>query len=163
MKANFDTRDEHFWRNMSTHIVLIIATVAIIGFLLPKEKDAQYNYVVGKPWMYSSLIAKFDFPIYKDESVIKQEQDSIMTMYEPYFDYDSTVATNNINKFMENFSNGIEGLPKSFIYTIAERLKYIYDQGIIDTHTYSQMSTDTTQNIIIIKRAPGYQYATEIG
>jgi len=155
MKANFDTRDEHFWRNMSTHIVLIIATVAIIGFLLPKEKDAQYNYVVGKPWMYSSLIAKFDFPIYKDESVIKQEQDSIMTMYEPYFDYDSTVATNNINKFMENFSNGIEGLPKSFIYTIAERLKYIYDQGIIDTHTYSQMSTDTTQNIIIIKGRQG--------
>ena len=42
---------------------LVTVTVAVIVFFLPRNSGPQFRYDVGKPWMYGSLIAKFDFPI----------------------------------------------------------------------------------------------------
>ena len=34
---------------------------------LPRNEGRMFRYDVGKPWMYGSVIAKFDFPIYKTD------------------------------------------------------------------------------------------------
>jgi len=147
---NLDSKDEHFWRNIITHAVLIIGTVIIIVMLMPKDKENNYSYEVGKPWMYSSLIAKFDFPIYKDEAAFQRDKDSVMSQYEPYFDYDETVATTNVDKFLETYKDGLPDLPKSFIYTVADKLKELYSQGIMDPMNYAQLADDTLRKIRVI-------------
>ena len=58
----FNNREAHFWRNTFTRLALVITIVTIIVWFLPKDSGTQLQYDVGKPWMYGSFIAKFDFP-----------------------------------------------------------------------------------------------------
>ena len=60
----FNNPEENYWRNFATKTVLILITVAIIVWFLPRNEGRMFRYDVGKPWMYGSVIAKFDFPIY---------------------------------------------------------------------------------------------------
>ncbi len=42
--------------------------------------------------MHETLIAPFDFPIYKTQQEIEQERDSILKSFSPYFQLDTTIA-----------------------------------------------------------------------
>ena len=78
----FYNNEGHFWRNTVTRTLLVIVTVAIIVWVMPREQGQRFRYDVGKPWMYGSFIAKFDFPIYKTDEAIKEEEDSLMENYQ---------------------------------------------------------------------------------
>ena len=78
----FNNPEENYWRNFATKTVLILITVAIIVWFLPRNEGRMFRYDVGKPWMYGSVIAKFDFPIYKTDEAIKREQDSLMKQFQ---------------------------------------------------------------------------------
>ena len=52
------------WRNMGSRFLLVVLSVVLIVWFLPRTSGPQFRYDVGKPWMYGSLIAQFDFPIY---------------------------------------------------------------------------------------------------
>ena len=70
----FDNANTHHHGRWLVYTALVVVTVALIVSFLPRNSGPQFRYDVGKPWMYSSLIAKFDFPIYKTEETIKEEQ-----------------------------------------------------------------------------------------
>ena len=82
-----------YWRNVLTKLTLVTVSVISIVWFLPRESGPQFRYDVGKPWMYGSLIANFDFPIYKTDEAIQQEQDSITKTFEPYFNLNEDVET----------------------------------------------------------------------
>lgn len=146
----FNNKNELYWRNFLTRLTLIVTTVVIIVWFLPRKNGPEFQYEIGKPWMYSSLIAKYDFPVYKSEKTIKAEKDSILAEYEPYFNLDKTVENEEISKFINDYKGGINGLPKSFIYTIADRLHKLYQQGIIETPLYSDLYKDSSRVIRIV-------------
>ncbi len=74
----FNNSEENYWRNFATKTVLILITVAIIVWFLPRNEGRMFRYDVGKPWMYGSVIAKFDFPIYKtDEATFTRPASSL--------------------------------------------------------------------------------------
>ena len=79
----FYNEEGHFWRNTITRMVLVIVTVGIIVWAMPREEGQRFRYDVGKPWMYGSFIASFDFPIYKTDEAMKAEQDSLMAEFQP--------------------------------------------------------------------------------
>jgi hypothetical protein len=146
----FSKKDDRYWRNVLTRIALIVTAVVIIVWFLPRKNGPEYQYEVGKPWMYGSLIAKYDFPIYKSEKTIKAERDSMLALYEPYFNYEGDVEQKEINRFLNDYKNGIPGLPKSFITIIADGLHRLYQQGIMDTPKYSELLKDSTRMIRIV-------------
>jgi len=146
----FDDKGANFWRNIATHSLLVIVTTLIIVWFFPRNNGPHYIYEVGKPWMYGSLMAKFDFPIYKDDATISKEQDSIMTLYEPYYNYDADVEKKEVDRFINDYKTGIEGLPKSFIYNIADRLHDIYQQGVMQSAEYGELYKDTMSNIRVV-------------
>ena len=80
-----------------TTIILIAVTVSVIVLFLPRNSGPQFRYDVGKPWMHGSLIAKFDFPIYKTDAAIKAEKDSISSNFEPYYNYDINISKENVD------------------------------------------------------------------
>lgn len=90
----FNNPEENYWRNFATKTVLILITVAIIVWFLPRNEGRMFRYDVGKPWMYGSVIAKFDFPIYKTDEAIKREQDSLMKQFQPYYSVNESMAAN---------------------------------------------------------------------
>lgn len=131
-------------------MALIIIAVIIIVFFLPRNSGPQFRYDVGKPWMYSSLIAKFDFPIYKTEEAIKEEKDSITNSFEPYYNYDANVEKEQVAKFLSDYKEGIPGVQGNYVAIIADRLHRMYQSGIMDTPEYSVVGKDTTKLIRIV-------------
>ena len=83
---------------------LVMVTVTIIVWFLPKNTGPQYQYDVGKPWMHGSLIAKFDFPIYKTEETIKKEKDSILNNFEPYYNFSDSIGQAAIRRLKHDFA-----------------------------------------------------------
>ena len=76
------------WRNFLSRTLLVLITVLLIVWALPRNESKQFRYDIGKPWMYGSFIAKFDFPIYKTDETIKEQEDSLLETYQPYYNYD---------------------------------------------------------------------------
>ncbi|MDX9697734.1 MAG: HDIG domain-containing protein [Bacteroidales bacterium] len=78
---------------------LFAASVAIIVVLFPREGKFKYEFQKGKPWLHETLMAPFDFPIYKTDKQIQNEKDSILKFFNPYFVYDSSVFESELEKF----------------------------------------------------------------
>ena len=143
-------KGRNYWGNTLTRIALVVATVGIIVAVLPRNSGPQFRYDVGKPWMYGSLIAKFDFPIYKTEKAIKTEQDSALRCFEPYYNYDPQVEREQMARFLNTYKKGIPGLPRQYVSLIADRLHRLYQEGIMETARYSVVAKDTTAMLRVV-------------
>ena len=146
----FKTSEDSYWRNLLTRSALVIVSVVIIVWFLPRNSGPQFRYDVGKPWMYGSLIAKFDFPIYKTDEAIKAEQDSLLVQLEPYYTFKENVEKEQIAKFYEKYKDGIPGLSKDYVTTIIYRLHRLYQAGIMNQADYSKNFKDSTSFVRVI-------------
>ena len=146
----FKTSEDSYWRNLLTRTALVIVSVVIIVWFLPRNSGPQFRYDVGKPWMYGSLIAKFDFPIYKTDEAIKAEQDSLLVQLEPYYTFKENVEKEQIAKFYEKYKDGIPGLSKDYVTTIIDRLHRLYQAGIMNQADYSKNFKDSTSFVRVI-------------
>ncbi|MBR4240121.1 MAG: HDIG domain-containing protein [Prevotella sp.] len=140
----------HRFRNIITRTCIVLVTVTLIVWFLPRKEEKLFNYQVGRPWMYSSLIAKYDFPIYKTDEVLKHEQDSLLSTFQPYFNYDKEIEKQQVGKFLIDFRNGIPGLPPEFRATIADRLHRLYQAGIMNPPEYNAINKDTTKQVRVV-------------
>lgn len=138
------------WRNIFTRTVLIIITVALIVWFLPRNASKQFHYDVNKPWMYNSFIASFDFPVYKTDEAIKEEKDSLKQYFQPYFNYQTQVEKQQIDRFKKDFKLGIAGLPNGYIHIIIDRLHRLYQSGIINAPDYNRFAKDSTSMIRVV-------------
>ncbi len=147
----FFNRAENYWRIFTSKIILVLVTVVIIVWVLPRNESTTFRYDIGKPWMYGSFIAKYDFPIYKTDEAIKKEEDSLMRFFQPYYNYNEKQEATVIAKFRDDFKQGLPGLPPEYVDTIANRLHAIYQAGIINTPEYNNIYKDSTSTIRIVK------------
>lgn len=152
-------QEEHYWRNLATRLAIVIITVALIVWFMPRNEKQQFRYDVGKPWMYGSFIAKFDFPIYKTDETIKAEQDSAMELFQPYYNYNAKIEAQEIAKFKNDFKNGFDNLPAGYMRIIIDRLHRLYQAGIINTPEYNNIAKDSTNMVRVVngKRAESHQ------
>jgi putative nucleotidyltransferase with HDIG domain len=104
----------------------------------------------GKPWKYSELTAPFDFPVYKSDDIIDHERDSVMKLFEPYYKYNQDTERLMESKFIADYADGIPDVPDYFINIISNRLRSLYQQGIMDQKQYDQLRRDTTNMIRIV-------------
>ena len=148
--GSFNLKSDISWHDFLIRTGLIIGTVAIITWALPRDTHSTYRIEKGKPWIYSDLKAPFDFPIYKSDEVVKAERDSLMRLYEPYFNYNKETESIHTRQFVKDYAQGIPGLPDDYISIIANRLHHIYVRGVMSTVDYTKFSKDTTQMIRII-------------
>lgn len=126
-------------------------TVILITLLFPNLGSFRYEYQKGKPWMHETLIAPFDFAILKSEKELKQDKDSILTKYGPFYKTNVDIFTEVSDKFQTNFErkwdsffqsdtltkkklskNNLE-MEKRIIYdSVVSFLTEIYQKGIAD-------------------------------
>ena len=151
MNIFYNNNEGHFWRNTVTRSLLVMVTVAIIVWFMPREQGQRFRYDVGKPWMYGSFIAQFDFPIYKTDEAIKEEEDSLMDSYQPYYNYKDDVEKQQIKRFVNDFRDGLPDMPHAFVAYIAERMHRLYQAGIMNTPDYNTVYKDSTSVIRIVK------------
>lgn len=148
--SSFNVKNDITWRDFLIRTGLIVATVAIIVWLMPRSTHNTYKIEKGKPWSYADLKAPFDFPIYKSDEAVKAERDSLMKEYEPYYLYDNDIVVKQLRQFAKDYSDGIPGLSNDYISIIANRLRALYTQGIMNSSEYAKLSKDTSQVIRIV-------------
>ena len=130
---------ELHWRDILTRTILIIVTVTITVWSMPHDSRSYFHVEEGKPWKYADFTAPFDFPIYKSESVIREERDSALSQYEPYYKYHQETGQKMVQKFYKDYADGIPDLPASYMGIISDRLLSLYHEGIIDQKDYTEL------------------------
>ena len=148
--SNFNFRENIMWHDILIRALLVIVTVAIVVWFMPHENTNLYHVEEGKPWKYAELTAPFDFPIYKSESIVKHERDSIMKEYEPYYKYNVETERQMVHKFTTDYADGIPDVPDDYISIISNRLHSLYQQGIMESKEYEDLSNDTASMIRIV-------------
>lgn len=151
------------WRDLLYKSLLFVATVALIVYFLPRDGKFNYQFDINKPWKYGQLIATFDFPIYKDEAVVKREQDSLLVLFQPYYELDKKIEKDAISKLKENYHTNLKGILPSIDYLryIERTLKEIYQAGIVSTEDIQQLQKDSTSSIMVIDDKLANPHPTE--
>ena len=138
-------------RNFAIRTALVAVTVAIIVWFLPRTAQQRFSYDTGKPWPYVTLIAKFEFPIYKSDEAVKAEKDSLMQYFEPYYTQNDDVEKLQTAKLLADMRDESDGLPRSFTAAIVEKLHEVYETGIIDKKAWKTIEdNDTTQHVRVV-------------
>ena len=147
---SFNLKDNQSLRDILIRASLVIVTVAAIIWSMPRDNRSYFHVEQGKPWKYADFTAPYDFPIYKSKSTISAERDSVMRLYEPYYKYNKEVELSIVRKFATDYADGIPGLPTNFTYIITNRLRSIYQQGVMDAKEYDELHRDTSQMIRVV-------------
>lgn len=148
--SSFYKKDEFFWRNLSIRAAFVLLTTLLIVWFLPRNEGRKFDYEVGEPWHYGTIIAKYDFPVYKTEEALAQERDSLLRQFQPYYDYNSIIEAEEIAKLRQDLRNNNVSLPAGFEEHIIDRLHRFYQSGIMKTPTYNRIHADTTNQVRIV-------------
>lgn len=152
----YDMSERNQWKKILSRMALVLISVVIIVLFIPRNSGPQFRYDVGKPWMYGSLIAKFDFPIYKTDEAIKQERDSLLRDFEPYFNFKDNMESAQMTRFFEDFTGGLPGMPATYTNIVADKLHQLYKSGIMGATEFSSIAQDTTKMIRVIDGKTAY-------
>lgn len=138
-------------RSLLHKILLVLITAAAIVYFMPRDAKFNYTYDINKPWRYGQLIATFKFPVYKNDSVVKQERDSIMRFYQPYYQIDENVYSGLINQLKaKSASSSKNANVKEHLQRASLVLDTIYTDGIIDVEEYNNMTDRKISSIMVI-------------
>lgn len=127
-------------------VILFLGVVVIIVLLFPNHDSMKYQFEVGKPWSYDLLMASYDFPIYKSEVQIQQEKKEILKKYLPFYNLDTTVFTSQYQMLINNYKEE-HGENPPHLNDIHDRLKNIYEKGILSAEQYQKLKENNTVRI----------------
>lgn len=144
-------------------VLIFIGTVGVIVYFLPRDGKFNYQFDIDKPWKYGQLMATFDFPIYKADEVVKREQDSILSSFQPYFQSDKEVEKKVLAKLKTDYQSHLrELLPSTDYVRFLERtLSEIYRAGIVSTEELDKLHKDSISSIMVINDKMASHQPTE--
>ena len=148
--STFNLKEDGAWRSLLVRALLVIGTVAVIVWSMPRENVSIFHAEKGKPWKYAEFTAPFDFPVYKSEAEIQRERDSVMRQYEPYYDYNAVTEQQMVRKFQADYADGIPDVPSDYLAIISNRLHSLYQQGIMDQEDYQSLHADSSSMIRLV-------------
>ena len=148
--STFNLKEDGAWRGLLVRALLVIGTVAVIVWSMPRENVSIFHAEKGKPWKYAEFTAPFDFPVYKSEAEILRERDSVMRQYEPYYDYNAVTEQQMVRKFQADYADGIPDVPSDYLAIISNRLHSLYQQGIMDQEDYQSLHADSSSMIRLV-------------
>ena len=99
----------------------------VLLFAMPRNPKLSYEYKVGQAWKYETLIAPFDFPIYKTEEQMIEELSQNSTPSIPYYRFSIETENKNLRSASEIDLHEAENLRISIVSNIAG----IYEKGVV--------------------------------
>ena len=142
---------KQYWKSMVTRTTLVILSVILIVWFLPRNEGRMFHYDEGRPWAYGELIAKFDFPVFKTKETLQAERDSVVRNFQPYYNKNTEVGKKEVQHFLSDFQGGLPDLPPLYVSIIADKLQRFYQQGIMEPHELSKLVKDSVNQIRIVE------------
>lgn len=130
----------------------VIVVVLLLVYFLPRETKFGYEYEQGRPWRYNSLIATFDFPVYKTPDEVKAERDSALSQFQPFYTEDVQIAQRQIAAFETAWRAGRFGdVPAHCLNHVDKMLRGVYETGIVPSADLSQMAKERTPGVRVVE------------
>ncbi len=148
--SNFNLKINITGRDVFTRVLIVLATVALIVWFMPRDTKMNLKIEEGKPWLYPDLTAPFDFAIEKSEATLKAEYENVLRDFEPYYTLNKAVADSKIREFLQNYDQHAGHLSADYKIIIANRLRLLYNQGIVDTKEPVGGDDDTLHTLRIV-------------
>lgn len=135
-----------------TLIGTVIVMVLLLVYFLPRETKFGYEYEQGRPWRYNSLIATFDFPVYKTPDEVKAERDSALSQFQPFYTEDVQIAQRQIAAFETAWRAGRFGdVPAHCLNHVDKMLRGVYEAGMVPSADLSQMAKERTPGVRVVE------------
>lgn len=130
----------------------VIVVVLLLVYFLPRETKFGYEYEQGRPWRYNSLIATFDFPVYKTPDEVQAERDSALSQFQPFYTEDVQIAQRQIAAFETAWRAGRFGdVPAHCLNHVDKMLRGVYEAGIVPSADLSQMAKERTPGVRVVE------------
>jgi hypothetical protein len=150
---SFNTNRHFSYRDLLYKVLILVATVTIIVYFLPKEGKFTYQFDINKPWKYGLLQASFDFPIYKNYQQVQHEQDSILAEYQPYFSIDKEVETTTISKLKDDYAKTLRSrLSTDYLRYVERTLHQLYANGLVQNNDLKRLEEDSISMVRIVDK-----------
>ena len=125
-------------RNQSNayKLLLLIGSIVLVIYMLPKGGQFKYQFQKGKPWQYENLYAPFNFTIKKDNKALEEERESIKRNAVPFFDLDPDIPLKALQEFSVlldlSYQDSAWATPKNKVKQIGLNLvNKIYKNGVL--------------------------------
>lgn len=131
-----------YWTQVA---IFALATVVIV-WLMPRTSTSAYIYEVNRPWNYKLLTAPFDIPVHLDSLSVKSACDSIDRTFIPVFRRDQSVD-NQVRLRASQALGEVNGISSQTRYKIEQKLKEVYQAGLVDETVYTDIITGRMPSI----------------
>lgn len=132
--------------------LIVFTSVVLIVWFMPREGKFNYQFETGKPWKYGLLTAPYDFPIYKDEALVRSERDSLLQFYRPYMKVDAAMVETVLSKLRSDYRGRLKDqLPESWRPHVERLLAAIYQAGILDSEVYEKLQESGVQEVMFMR------------
>lgn len=121
-----------------------VGTIAIIAYLLPTQNTFKYHFELGKPWSYDLITAPFDFPVYKDEAIVRKERKEVLNQLIPFYTLDTTLMHSQFDRFLAAATERDNADLEELIWNT---WKDIYQTGILSADQLAKMRHDNIHEI----------------
>lgn len=133
------------WRSVALRVALVLGTVAIIVWFMPRDNKFNFKMEVDKVWLYNDLNAQFDFPVYKTDSLVQAERDEVLNDFAPYYVYRNDVAARQEKQLTNHLNKNFHDFGRHFQQVMINSLHAVYAKGIVDTKEPLNHSSDSSQ------------------
>lgn len=148
------------YKGLLTLVLSLIAAVFLLVYFLPRETKFGYEYEMGRPWRYNSLIASFDFPIYKSPEEVAEVRDSVLKTFRPYYIRNNSVADEQIAAFRMDFMHGdYPNVPPQYLSHVERMLKSVYKTGVLTSDDISRLIKSQISSIQILEGTEAIQHS----
>ena len=134
-------------------IAYIIVSVTLIVLAMPNTDKPLLTYTVGEPWTSQQVISPGEIYIQKDPAVVEQERAELLRQdYFPYYNIDKAVGEKQISLFLQKYSDGAPGVSAYSMQVVANIMRDMYDQGIMNQMEYQKIvESDSITDIMLVK------------
>ncbi len=136
--------------NIPTAVYFVVAAL-LIAYFFPREGKFRYQFFEGKPWRYGLLTAPGDFPIYKTDEEVKEERDSILRFYNPYYRMQIQVETQQVDSLRASYNATLkQRVSASYMQYIESSLIHLYKKGIISPEDFDHLRKENYEQVNLL-------------
>lgn len=137
--------------NVHPSIFFIIAAL-LMAYFFPRDAKFKYQFYEGKPWRYGLLTAPTNFPIYKTDAQVKEEQDSVLKKFQPYYRMNQEIESNQIDKLRTDYNNRLnQRVTSAYMQYIEKMLQQLYSNGIISPEEMEKLHAQGYSQINLLR------------
>lgn len=133
---------------IAIQVLILLSLLAVIVVAYPhKSGSFAYRIEVGRPWSHGLITAQYDFPIYKSEEQVRQEQYAALRDFSPYYIADARASQEAVR--------GVEAAAKTQLSSSEARalvaaVRARYEAGILSLADLQHLRAEGCTTLMVV-------------